>query len=169
MRLLAPDIVVPSVADLAVTWLDARGIKLILLDRDNTIATPKEHIIPASVRAWIARAREHGFLLAIVSNNTHTQVIADTAKELGISYISGAWKPLPFGVKRACEVAGIHPRETALVGDQIFTDCLAAKLAGTVSVKVSPLSPNEAPWSTALRRIGEACAGIRRETHRGRS
>ncbi len=165
MKFLAPDIVVPSVGDLDVTWLDARGIKLILLDRDNTIATPKEHVIPPSVRTWIARARRRGFSLAIVSNNTHTQIIADTAEELGISYISGAWKPLPFGVKRACKVAGVLPHETALVGDQIFTDCLAAKLAGTVSVKVSPLSSNEAPWSTALRRFGETCAGIRRETH----
>lgn len=169
MRLLAPDIVVPSVVDLDFSFLEARGVKLILLDRDNTIATPKEHIIPVSVRAWIAHARRRGFLLAIVSNNTHKDVIAATAKELGISYIAGAWKPLPFGVKRACKLAGVRASKTALVGDQIFTDCLAAKLTGTVSVKVSPLSPNEAPWSTALRRFGEACAGIRRETHRGRS
>jgi predicted HAD superfamily phosphohydrolase YqeG len=39
-----------------------------------------------------------------------------------------------------------------VVGDQLFADVMAARLAGLASILVRPIHPEEEPWFTRLKR-----------------
>jgi predicted HAD superfamily phosphohydrolase YqeG len=47
------------------------------------------------------------------------------------------------------------PASTALVGDQVFADVLAGRLAGLKTILVEPIHPEEEPWYTRLKRPPE--------------
>ena len=61
------------------------------------------------------------------------------AEKLGIAYICDAGKPSPRGYLEACRRMGITPRQTACIGDQLFTDVLGANRAGIYSILVVPV------------------------------
>jgi predicted HAD superfamily phosphohydrolase YqeG len=44
------------------------------------------------------------------------------------------------------------PSETAMVGDQLFADILAGRLAGIRTIHVRPIHPEEEPFFTRLKR-----------------
>jgi predicted HAD superfamily phosphohydrolase YqeG len=42
-----------------------------------------------------------------------------------------------------------------MVGDQLFADVMAGRLAGVHSILVTPIHPEEEPWFTRLKRLPE--------------
>ena len=50
---------------------------------------------------------------------------------------------------------GLRPSQTAIVGDQLFADVLAARMAGIRSILVEPIHPEEEPWFTLVKRRPE--------------
>ena len=52
------------------------------------------------------------------------------AERLGLPCIAQAMKPLPWGVRAAVKKLESQPSQTAIVGDQIFADVMAGRLAG---------------------------------------
>ena len=42
-----------------------------------------------------------------------------------------------------------------MVGDQLFADVMAGRLAGVRSILVEPIHPEEEPWLTRLKRRPE--------------
>jgi len=79
-----------------------------------------------------------GITLFIVSN-TKTQRAEIFARSFGVPYIDGAKKPSPRGIIKAIEGCGKKASETALAGDQIFTDVLGANISGITSIIVKPI------------------------------
>jgi uncharacterized protein len=61
-------------------------------------------------------------------------------------------KPLPFRCRAIMRTLGFDRRRTALVGDQLFSDVMAARLAGVASILVRPIHPEEERWFTRLKR-----------------
>ena len=57
---------------------------------------------------------------------------------LGLPYISMALKPFPLGYLRAVRLMNVSRKETAAIGDQIFTDILGARWTGVRSILVTP-------------------------------
>ena len=53
--------------------------------------------------------------------------------------IPRARKPLPRGFRRALNVLELSAAEAVVIGDQLFTDVLGAKLAGLEVILVEPL------------------------------
>ena len=68
--------------------------------------------------------------LFILSNNRRPERAKRYAQSLGVPYIGHAGKPKPGSFRRAMEQMGAGPGQTAIVGDQIFTDILGGKRAG---------------------------------------
>lgn len=114
-------------------------IKLLLLDMDNTIVPYKTEVPTAAIMKWADEIRQSGIEMFIVTNNRGTQRVEAVAKELRIGYIMKAGKPSPKGIKNALERLGQAPENTALIGDQIFTDILAANNAGLLSIIIKPI------------------------------
>lgn len=149
---LVPQIRVNRVFDLSPDFLHSRGITLLLLDLDNTLAPYSGKEPSPGLCRWRDDMRAAGVELFIVSN-TKTSRAARFSKEWGVPYIDKAQKPHRWAIYEALRQMGRTRGEAALVGDQIFTDVLGANLAGVRSIIVEPLELNNILY--ILRYIAE--------------
>jgi HAD superfamily phosphatase (TIGR01668 family) len=150
--MLSPDYYLRSVSDIDLEALRARGVDTLLVDLDNTLLPRDTSAVPESARDWAATLSARGFKVCLVSNNWHERV-SEVADELGFDLVAKAVKPLPFAFLRALRKVGSKRSQSAVVGDQMFTDVVGGKLLGMVTVMVLPLSESDLPHTLALRRI----------------
>lgn len=134
-----PDIVLPDVFALNAQMLKARGVNLLLLDLDNTLSTYSEHLPSEKILSWMQGLKQEGIDLYILSNNRSPQRVERYAEVCEIPYVARAKKPNPAAIFRIMEALDRKPEETALMGDQIFTDGRAAKRAGILAIVVRPI------------------------------
>lgn len=128
-----------SIYDLKPQWLVERGIELLLLDFDNTIipytvSEPTEQFL-----AWRREMEGAGVKLMIVSNSRRSHRVPDFCDPIALPFIRHAGKPNPKGIRRAMAQMGSSPEQTAMAGDQTFTDILGGNLAGVTSLLVRPI------------------------------
>ncbi len=115
------------------------GIKGLILDIDNTLE-PYEHPTPGEhVVAWLSALWEAGIKTAIVSNNNRERVELFN-KELGMPAYFKSGKPFTGKLRAAMEQMDTDKSNTALMGDQVFTDVWAAHNAGLVAILVPPIN-----------------------------
>lgn len=137
MPFLKPRRMVKHITDLPASFFKERGLQAVILDVDNTLTTHNNPVPAEGVPEWIRTMQEAGLTLTILSNN-YKERVEPFAKQLGLPFVSMAAKPLPFGVGRARRKLKIRRKETALIGDQIFTDMICGNLAGVYTVLVEP-------------------------------
>src|SRR5690606_10890430 len=142
--------------------LARRGIRGLILDLDNTMAEYGQAAISPATRAWIQTAKERGFRVCITSNARPGRVKA-FAEALDVPGIPYAVKPVRRAFRRALKILGTTPQETAVIGDQLFTDVLGGNRMGMYTVLVNPLSAVELGTTRLVRRLERR--GLR---HRGR-
>lgn len=142
MGILCPDMFIERVYDLDVAELKARGIKALIFDLDNTLVEWGSCDVPEGLEEWIKGLKAQGFKMAILSNNRKARVAA-VADKLGMPAVSGFVKPWAYGFRKALQLLGTEPRETAVVGDQVFTDVLGGNRLGLFTVLVKPVSESE--------------------------
>lgn len=137
--MLRPDLVLGSVLELTPGFLAARGLRGLMFDADNTLV-PRSHYHPSpAVAAWLEGLRAAGIALCILSNSRHIAKVAAMGQAFGMPAISLARKPARSGFVRALKLLGTAADETAMVGDQLFTDILGGNLAGVTTILVPPL------------------------------
>lgn len=136
--LLKPDIKLNRVTDIGVEILKKYGIKALILDVDNTLSTHHGEVLTDGLEDWLSAMRENGIGLVILSNSKQARVEPFAAK-IGLSFISMGLKPLPFKFSSARKSLGTKRRETAIVGDQIFTDTLGGNLYGVTTILLDPI------------------------------
>ena len=127
-----------SIFDIEPAALARRGIRLLLADLDNTLAPYGEPEPTQAVRDWAAALGEQGITLFVLSNNRHPERPRRFSQALGVPFLGHAGKPKPGGFRRAMEQMGCTPEQTAIVGDQLFTDILCGNLCGCVTILVEP-------------------------------
>jgi HAD superfamily phosphatase (TIGR01668 family) len=66
-----------------------------------------------------------------------------------IPSVTRAIKPRKSPFRRAMKMLGMTPGETAVVGDQIFTDILGGNRLGLYTILVVPM-PGKEYWATEL-------------------
>ncbi|HAG07627.1 MAG: HAD superfamily (Subfamily IIIA) phosphatase, TIGR01668 [Clostridia bacterium 62_21] len=142
LDLLYPRLYVPSLFDIDLGALQKKGINSLILDLDNTIMPRGARRIEQEVEAWLRRVREKGFRLCIVTNNRDRSV-PELTQRLEIPVIIRAVKPRRKPFVRALELMDATGRETAVVGDQIFTDVLGGNRLGLYTILVDPLGGKE--------------------------
>ena len=108
---------------------------------------PKE--VEPQAAVWLAELHAAGIGVCLVSNGIGRR-IEPLAASLGLPYVAQALKPLPWGCRLALRKMAFPPAKTAIVGDQIFADILAGRLAGLKTILVTPIHPEEEPWFTRL-------------------
>ena len=119
--------------------LQRRGIRLLLADLDNTLVPYGVPEPTQQVRDWTAQLQKHGITLFVLSNNRHAQRPSTFANGLEVPYIGHAGKPKTPSFFKAMEQMGVTPQETAIVGDQVFTDVLGGNRAGVTTILVKPI------------------------------
>jgi hypothetical protein len=151
---LAPHYRIASVLELTPQRLRGLGLESLLLDADCTLKRYRSEQCAPGVAEWLASLRQAGFGLCLVSNGFGER-IGRFAQTLGLPCVARALKPLPIGCRRAMRTMGFPRRSTAMVGDQLFADVIAGRLAGLTTFLVEPIHPEEEPWFTRLKRLPE--------------
>ncbi len=141
--MLGPNRFVPRLHDVSLAELSEAGIRGLIIDLDNTLLGFRETELAAEHLAWIAEAHDRGFLMCLVSNNFEPRARA-IAGRLKIGCVPNALKPLPFGFMRALKHLGLPRSQVAVVGDQLFTDVLGAKLCGNLyTILTEPIETHD--------------------------
>jgi len=136
---LVPDITAPDIFSITPQLLADKGVTLLMLDLDNTLSLYAKGSPTPQVLAWMEALQTAGVTLYIISNNRNRQRISRYAEACGIPHVARAGKPSPKTLHTAMQQLGRQPGQSALMGDQIFTDGLAANRAGALSIVVKPL------------------------------
>ncbi|MEG2421322.1 MAG: YqeG family HAD IIIA-type phosphatase [Oscillospiraceae bacterium] len=119
--------------------LAAAGIGLLLADLDNTLAPYGQPVAAQEVRDWKNSLETSGVTLFVLSNNRHQDRPRIFSEDLGVPYIGHAGKPSPKALYEAMARQGVTAAQTALVGDQIFTDVLCGNRGGVATILVEPI------------------------------
>ncbi len=151
-------------------FLEKEGIRGLILDIDNTVA-PYEEAEPGPVAIeWFKHLEEAGIRIAFVSNNCSARV-NEFNRTLGYPHYPNSKKPFGKYIRQAMAAMGTDRSNTALMGDQIFTDVLAARMAGLKRTFLVPPIKDKTDWFTRFKRrmerpILEAYRERRREKKR---
>ena len=154
LSLFTPHIRLESICELSPERLGELGLRALLLDVDCTLTRYHQRELSPEVAAWLEELRAAGIRLCLISNGLGPRIQAFAA-QIGLPCIAKAMKPLPGGVSRRIRILGADRAETAIVGDQVFADVMAGRLAGVRSILVRPIHPEEEPWFTRLKRFPE--------------
>jgi len=135
---LIPQYSFREITDITIDFLEQTGIKFLMLDLDNTIAAYDEHILSDDVVQWITNVKNSGVEMFIISNSTRKNRVESHSESIGSGFIMQSYKPSPKSLIHAMETSGFSTDVSALAGDQIVTDTLAANRAGVISIIVRP-------------------------------
>lgn len=160
---LRPDRLLADYGGVTPELLAQKGVHLLLCDLDYTLAPKSVKEPPEGVRRWIDTMKAAGITVMILSNNRSSKRVDDFCRTLGIDYVGHAQKPLPKGLRRAMEKAGVQPNETAMLGDKLLTDVLAANLAGVTALMIEPAGGAQTPWQKVLHAMQRPFKALARE------
>ncbi|MCA9839446.1 MAG: YqeG family HAD IIIA-type phosphatase [Trueperaceae bacterium] len=149
--MLLPDILVDAVDRLSPDFLRDQGIKALMLDLDDTLVASKARDLSPSYLSWLNSLKAEAMPLIILSNGSPKRVNY-WSEALGLPAYALSGKPF-LGFRRALKHLGTEASQTAMIGDQLFTDVLGAKLIGIKSILVKPLSPGLMPHTRCLRYV----------------
>lgn len=149
---LLPDYTVKNVAMLDQKFYTDNGIKAVIFDIDNTLVAHTEPTPPDNVLAYFELLDKWGIKFSIVSNNTIERVTS-FCSELGVPYYGKALKPRKKYLKKVLDEMNVLSNETALVGDQLFTDMLGANRMQLLSVLVTAVGEDETSFVSFKRRF----------------
>ena len=152
MSVLQPDQFLTSVLAIDLDELMAKGYDAILIDLDNTVLPRLTDVVPPEIVAWVEQTKARGFTFCMTSNNWHERCHR-AAAQLDIPLICKAMKPCPIAFWLACRRHGLKRKTTMVVGDQLFTDVLGARLGGFKVIMVKPLAEYDLPHTLFLRKF----------------
>ena len=150
---LIPDRVVEHYGDITPAYLREQGIALLLSDLDFTLAPKSVRRPDQELQAWIADLKSHGIDFVIISNNRSDSRVTEFCADLGVPYEGRAGKPSTRGLEAAMKRAGVDRAHTAMLGDKLLTDILAANRAGVLALMVEPLGGAVTTWQKVLHAL----------------
>lgn len=159
---LIPDDLFARYGEITPEYLRARGVTLLLSDLDFTLAEKKTRHSDQALKDWISALRASGILLMIVSNNRSGKRVREFCAELGVPYQGHAKKPSPKGLYAAMARSGTDASHTAMLGDKLLTDVLAANRAGVLSLMVEPVGGPVTFWQKVLHAMQSPFKAVRR-------
>ena len=152
MSLLTPDLKLNKVEDITVKMLKERGFQSLLLDIDNTLVSRDTAELTLSAQEWIEELKKASIKCCLISNNWHQKVF-EYAECLELPIIYKAMKPIPVSFIKALVKIGAHRESTVVVGDQLFTDILGARLCEIPCILVDPLSTTDLWYTKVFRKV----------------
>ena len=135
---LLPCVITPRLTDLTPEYLHQRGIKLLMLDFDNTIVPYTTNTPTEEMAQWLEQMAQSDIQLCVVSNSKKPRV-KNFCQSYGIPCITHAGKPFSKGIVECLRRFAVKREHAALVGDQIFTDTLGGNCAGVTTILVKAI------------------------------
>nr|WP_326127358.1 YqeG family HAD IIIA-type phosphatase [uncultured Oscillibacter sp.] len=150
---LIPRRVFNRYGDITTQYLKEQHITLLLSDLDFTLAPKSTRRPDQALRDWIAGLEAAGIAFMIVSNNRSGTRVTEFCADLGVPYQGHAGKPSTRGLEAAMARAGADRAHTAMLGDKLLTDMLAANRAGVLALMVEPLGGAVTVWQRVLHAL----------------
>ncbi len=158
MSLLLPKLYLESIYDLDIEELKDINIKGIILDIDNTLIPWDKHEVDDKLRQWINNLLQEQFKICFVSNNSATRVLA-FSKHFNLPAFHKCYKPRKRPFLMALEKLDTNINNTAIIGDQIFTDILGGNRLGIYTILVKPLGTKEDLKTSLIRNVERIILG----------
>ena len=133
-----PTIITDALTDITPDLLEERGIRLLMLDFDNTIVPYTTSTPEPLMEQWLLDMKQTDFQICVVSNSKKNRVKI-FCDNYGIPCITHAKKPFTRGIRECLAKFGIPAVQAALVGDQIYTDTLGGNAAGVTTILVKAI------------------------------
>ncbi len=144
-KYLLPDYDFPTFVGVTPEFLKSIGKNAVLCDIDNTLV-PYDQALPTDeVCAWVRNLLDNGIKIAFVSNNEKERV-EKFNENIGIPYLYKSGKPSRKTVKRGTQLLGSTYEETVMLGDQLLTDVLTARISGITAIWVPTIKKVETPF-----------------------
>ena len=129
---------VESITKLTPEILEEKGIKLLMLDFDNTIVPYTTNEPTEEMAAWFQKMTASSVEICVVSNSKKNRVKIFCGA-YGIPCITHAKKPGTKGIRECLSHYDFPKESCALAGDQIYTDVLGGNCAGVQSILVKAI------------------------------
>lgn len=145
-----------SVFEIDFLSLKSQGIKLLLIDVDNTLVAYDEPLPTKKVEELYKNLDNLGFEIILVSNNNFKRVSLFASSQ-NYNYVYKAFKPLKRGYKKALRLASRNylKEEVSVIGDQFFTDIYGENKMGFYTILVAPVKEITDAWTTRINRYRE--------------
>lgn len=150
-----PDKEAETVKDVDYGELKNSGIQAIIFDFDNTLALWGEVKLESEALNLFKDLQSRGLKVAVLSNSKEKE-IEDFVADLPFPHLFNAGKPKSNGFEKILGELEVKAEETAMVGDQIFTDVLGANRMNMYTIRVEPLDPTREYRFTRVNRLGES-------------
>lgn len=138
-RYFAPDFYFDTFDKVSVEFLIEQKIDTLLLDVDNTLAPYEQADPDERILKWLSSLSQNGIKYAFVSNNESTDRIDRFNKNIKAPAFARSAKPFFRNAKKALKILNSKRENTAIMGDQIFTDVCAGKWHGMRAILVPPI------------------------------
>ena len=135
---LIPDYMFGTFVEVTPAFLQSIGVRALLIDIDNTLAPYEQPDPDERILDWFSELEKNGIRTALVSNN-HAPRVERFNKSLGLIAYPDSGKPGRKTLERAMKELGVTHTETAMLGDQLLTDCFAGKHIGLRAIIVPPI------------------------------
>ena len=150
LKYFTPHLQLDSVLDVQPEMLCALGVEGLLVDLDETLKDYHESSFRPEVVSWVEQMNRVPIRLCILTNGRAARV-QPLAERLGVMCVPWALKPFTKGLSAGLAKLELDRTRVAMVGDQIFADVLAGRLAGVFTILVRPTTTRE-PWNTHIKR-----------------
>lgn len=147
-----PQKYISSIWNIKPESLREKGIKGIIIDLDNTLIPWKSKVMPNQVAEWFNNIKKAGIAVCVVSN-ARSKRVNHLIKPFDIPAISKAVKPRRKAFIKAMELMSTTILETAVIGDQLFTDILGGNRLGLYTILVVPMSKKEFIGTKMVRQV----------------
>lgn len=150
-----PDDYVKTVYDIDFRKLWDDGIRIVMLDLDNTLIPYDETEPTHAIYQLFDTLHQIGFDVYIISNNQKGRV-KKFAKQVKVRYVYSARKPYKLGFRRAIRYANHpDPNTVVLIGDQFMTDVLGGKRMDFHVIVVDTIKRKGEMWFTKISKYLE--------------
>lgn len=138
-EILKPKVYVDSIYNIDLKKLKkVKNIKGIIVDLDNTLVAWGKKEVSKRVIDWVKEAKKLELKICIVSN-TSSKRVAELAKIFDIPYHSKYFKPFSIAFNNGLKILDTKKSETAVIGDQIFTDIWGGNRLKLLTILVAPI------------------------------
>jgi HAD superfamily phosphatase (TIGR01668 family) len=146
-RFFTPDYYFETLDKVPENFFKDNKITLIICDIDNTLATYDDVYPTEYTRQFIDRMKAEGIVVELISNNSCERV-ETFSRELDCHYVGNGKKPFcsTKPIKEAMKKTSSVKEGTLIIGDQIFTDVLAGRMASIKTMLVEPLGHSNLPF-----------------------
>ena len=152
MDKLIPDMYQKSIYHIDYEKLKFDGIKCLLFDLDNTCVPTKEKNPNKKLIDQFDKLKDLGFKVIIFSNAGKKR-LEPFKKTLDVDCSYSSRKPLRGKFNKIMKKFGYDLSETAIIGDQLFTDILGGNKVGIKTILINPMSSYDLPITKISRML----------------